>query len=79
MFKNSESLSFFEPFSKVPLVFIFCHSCCWRDLLSLTLVAFVFSGEPGTQCINQAGLELPDPPASVCSVQGLEVCTATPT
>jgi hypothetical protein len=35
------------------------------------------SGYPGTHCVEQAGLELRDPLASVSQVLGLKVCTTT--
>jgi hypothetical protein len=36
-----------------------------------------FRGCPGTHCVDQAGLELRNPPASA-SVLGLKACAATP-
>lgn len=35
-------------------------------------------GSPGTHCIDQAGLELRDPPASDSPVLGLKACATTP-
>jgi hypothetical protein len=37
-----------------------------------------FSGCPGTHFVDQAGLELRNPPASASRVLGLKVCATTP-
>jgi hypothetical protein len=37
-----------------------------------------FSGYPGTNFVDQAGLKLRNPPASVSPVLGLKACAATP-
>jgi hypothetical protein len=42
-----------------------------RDRVSL-------SGCPGTHSVDQAGLELRNPPASASLVLGLKVCATTP-
>jgi hypothetical protein len=38
----------------------------------------VYSGCPGTHSVDQAGLELRNPPASASQVLGLKACTTTP-
>jgi hypothetical protein len=63
------SLSFFVLF--VCLFVLFCF--VFRDRVSL------FSpGCPGTHFVDQAGLELRNPPASVSRVLGLKACATTP-
>jgi hypothetical protein len=55
-------------------------------LFSFFVVVFVFRdrvslynspGCPGTHSVDQAGLELRNPPASASQVLGLKVCTTT--
>jgi hypothetical protein len=38
----------------------------------------VYPGCPGTHFVDQAGLELRNPPASACRVLGLKACATTP-
>jgi hypothetical protein len=45
----------------------------FRDRVSL-----YSSGCPGTHSVDQAGLELRNPPASASRVLGLKACAATP-
>jgi hypothetical protein len=45
----------------------------FRDRVSLCS-----PGCPGTHSVDQAGLELRNPPASASQVLGLKVCTTTP-
>jgi hypothetical protein len=42
-------------------------------------VSLCSPGCPGTHSVDQAGLELRDPPASVSQVLGLKVCATTTT
>jgi hypothetical protein len=51
----------------------FCFCFCFRDRVSLCSL-----GCPGNHFVDQAGLELRNPPASVSRVLGLKVCTTTP-
>jgi hypothetical protein len=46
---------------------------CFRDRVSL-----YSSGCPGTHCVDQAGLELRNPPTSASRVLGLKACATTP-
>jgi hypothetical protein len=41
-------------------------------------VSLCSPGCPGTHSVDQAGLELRNPPASASRVLGLKVCTTTP-
>jgi hypothetical protein len=41
-------------------------------------VSLCSPGCPGTQSVDQAGLELRNPPASASQMLGLKVCTTTP-
>jgi hypothetical protein len=41
-------------------------------------VSLCSPGCPGTHFVEQAGLELRNPPASAAQVLGLKVCTTTP-
>jgi hypothetical protein len=50
-------------------VFFFCF--VFRDRVSL-----YSPGYPGTHFVDQAGLELRNPPASASQVLGLKVCAA---
>jgi hypothetical protein len=47
--------------------------CFFRDRVSLCS-----PGSPGTHSVDQAGLELRNPPASASRVLGLKVCATTP-
>ena len=53
--------------------FLFVCFCFFRDRVSLCS-----PGCPGTHFVEQAGLELRNPPASASRVLGLKVCTTTP-
>jgi hypothetical protein len=55
--------------------FFLCLFFCFvfRDRVSL-----YSSGCPGTHFVDQAGLELRNPPASASQVLGLKACTTTP-
>jgi hypothetical protein len=55
---------------KVPFFFFFL---VFRDRVSL-----YGPGCPGTYFVDQAGLELRNPPASASQVLGLKACTTTP-
>jgi hypothetical protein len=52
--------------------FFFFFFLVFRDRVSLCS-----PGCPGTQSVDQAGLELRNPPASASQVLGLKACTAT--
>lgn len=69
--KSRETLSLRkkEPFVDILISFMFV----FQDRVSLTR-----SGFSGTHFINQAGLELRDPPASTSHVLGLKVYVTTP-
>jgi hypothetical protein len=54
-------------------VVLFCLFVCFRDRVSL-----YHPGCPGTHSVDQAGLELRNPPASASEVLGLKACTTTP-
>jgi hypothetical protein len=47
-------------------------------LFFLDRVSLCSPGCPGTHFVDQAGLELRDPPASASQVLGLKACAATP-
>jgi hypothetical protein len=58
---------------------------CWTSLLLLLFFFFLRDrislyspGCPGTHSVDQAGLELRNPPASASQVLGLKVCTTLP-
>jgi hypothetical protein len=53
--------------------YYYYYFCFFRDRVSL-----YSSGCPGTHSVDQAGLELRNPPASASRVLGLKVCTTTP-
>ena len=53
--------------------FLFCLFVCFRDRVSLCS-----PGCPGTHFVDQAGLELRNPPASASRVLGLKGCATTP-
>jgi hypothetical protein len=70
---------------------IFDDEVCFLDaaagwnfqILSVSLCLFFFSPEtgflcPGTHSVDQAGLELRNPPASASQVLGLKACATTP-
>jgi hypothetical protein len=60
----------------VVVVFCFCFYLgffvCFGDRVSLCV-----PGCPGTHFVDQAGLELRNPPASASQVLGLKVCATT--
>jgi hypothetical protein len=72
IFSNSSHGSFISPENKgvwcfdVEFVFVF------RDRVSL-----YSPGHPGTQSVDQAGLELRNPPASTSQVLELKACATT--
>jgi hypothetical protein len=53
--------------------FLFCFVLVFRDRVSL-----YSPGCPGTHFVDQAGLELRNPPASASQVLGLKACGTTP-
>jgi hypothetical protein len=55
--------------------FVFCLFVCFvfQDRISLCS-----PGCPGTHSVDQAGLELRNPPASASRVLGLKACATTP-
>jgi hypothetical protein len=53
--------------------FVFCFGLFFRDRVSLCR-----PGCPGTHFVDQAGLELRNPPASDSRVLGLKACATTP-
>jgi hypothetical protein len=52
-------------------LFLFCFSKTWR-------VSLCSPGCPGTHSVDQAGLELRNPPASASPVLGLKACATMP-
>jgi hypothetical protein len=67
-------------------VLFVCLFCCLVSFLFVCLFFFFFRdtvslyspGCPGTHFVDQAGLELRNPPASASWVLGLRVCATTP-
>jgi hypothetical protein len=59
-------------FCFVFVVVVFWFVCLFRDRVSLCS-----PGCPGTHSIDQAGLELRNPPASASQVLGLKACATT--
>jgi hypothetical protein len=57
----------------MPCTGIFFFFFFSRDRVSLYIL-----GCPGTHSVDQAGLELRNPPASASQVQGLKACATTP-
>jgi hypothetical protein len=57
--------------SQLPFIFVFVF--VFRDRISL-----YSPGCPGTHFVDQAGLELRNPPASVSQVLGLKACATMP-
>jgi hypothetical protein len=55
------------------LLLLFCFVLFFRDRVSL-----YSPGCPGTHSVDQAGLELRNPPASASRVLGLKACTTMP-
>jgi hypothetical protein len=64
---NSPSLQSFSP-----VTFFFAFLVLFRDRVSL-----YSPGCPGTHFVDQAGLELRNPPVSASQVLGLKACAAT--
>jgi hypothetical protein len=56
----------------VLLLLLFCSCCCLPDRVSL-----YSPGCPGTYFVDQAGLDLRNPPASASQVLGLKMCSTT--
>jgi hypothetical protein len=54
-------------------LFVCLVGCFFRDQVSLCS-----PGCPGTHSVDQAGLELRNPPASASQVLGLKACATTP-
>jgi hypothetical protein len=54
-------------------LFFVCFCLFFRDRVSLCS-----PGSPGTHLVDQAGLELRNPPASASRVLGLKVCATIP-
>jgi len=57
----------------VCLIYLFIYFLVFRDRVSL-----YSPGCPGTHFVDQAGLELRNPPASASRVLGLKACAITP-
>jgi hypothetical protein len=55
------------------VLFFVCLVLVFQDRVSL-----YSPGCPGTHSVDQAGLELRNPPASASQVLGLKVCATTP-
>ena len=65
-----------------------CRRSHWSVLMDSLLVLFCFVFQdrvslcspdcPGTHFVDQAGLELRNPPASASQVLGLKACATTP-
>jgi hypothetical protein len=58
---------------QIHLFFVFFFFLVFRDRVSLCS-----PGCPGTHSVDQAGLELRNPPASASQVLGLKACVTTP-
>jgi hypothetical protein len=67
IFPLSVSLSLF-----FVCLFLFCFVLFFRDRVSLCS-----PGCPGTHFVDQAGLELRNPPASASQVLGLKACASS--
>jgi hypothetical protein len=65
-------LSCSSPESFLAVVWFVCLFLVFRDRVSL-----YSTGCPGTYFVDQAGLELRNPPASASQVLKLKVCTAS--
>ena len=56
-------------------MYVYMYVCMYGYFLDrVTLCNF---GQPGTLSVDQAGLELRDPPASAFQVLGIKVCATT--
>ena len=60
------------------LLTVFLFVCLVGWLVFRDRVSLCSPGCPGTHFIDQAGLELRNPPASASQVLGLKACTTTP-
>jgi hypothetical protein len=60
-------------FLKKHSIYLFIYIFGFRDKVSL-----YSPGCPGTHFVDQAGLELRNPPASASRVLGLKACATTP-
>jgi hypothetical protein len=55
-----------------------CYVCAWCQWKPEEVIRSSGSpGSPGTHSVDQAGLELRNPPASASQLLGLKVCTTT--
>jgi hypothetical protein len=77
----------FNSFFFLNLVVLFCFVLFCFVLFCFVLFCFVLfrdrvslrsPGCPGTHSVDQAGLELRNPPASASQVLGLKACATTP-
>ncbi|GAB1287984.1 NAD-dependent protein deacylase sirtuin-5, mitochondrial [Apodemus speciosus] len=51
----------------------------WMVVSHFFLMVFLYSsGRPGTHSVDQAGLELRNPPASASQSAGIQACATTP-
>jgi hypothetical protein len=64
---------YLEFFSNLIYLFIYLFYFVFRDRVSL-----YSPGCPGTHSVDQAGLELRNPPASASPVLGLKACATMP-
>jgi hypothetical protein len=63
----------------INLFLLLLHSCNFPTVFLFgDRVSLYSHGRPGTHSVDQAGLELRNPPASASRVLGLKVCTTTP-
>jgi hypothetical protein len=60
------------------LFLLFVLFCCFVCLVFRDRVFLGSPGCPGTHSVDQAGLELRNPPASAFRVLGLKACTTIP-
>jgi hypothetical protein len=58
--------------------FVFVFGLVWFGLVFRDRVSLCSPGCPGTHSVDQAGLELRNPPASASRVLGLKACATTP-
>jgi hypothetical protein len=58
--------------------FLFVCLVGWLVLVFQDMVSLYSAGCPGTHFVDQAGLELRNPPACASPVLGLKVCATTP-
>jgi hypothetical protein len=69
--------SFLGPFCLCVLFLFLFFVCLFGWLVFQDRVSLCSSGYPGTHSVDQAGLELRNPPASASQVLGLKACTTT--